>query len=1017
MYLRQLIKSILLISLLMMSPMHLVHAQTEYDADMTIDRIQLVNKQIDLLKNRLKQGQAELTDLQQQHDQAISELNVENTNKNNLEKATLDITVAKSNAESVTLELTDAQQNVNWLEKNIQELGNQLNVLSIFGLKISKQDSAMSRKLQADLDYQQSLLTLEKNRVKLLLELQTTAHNILQFRTDQYNRLNTLMKSRRLLNIKQQQVKDELSYQQLQQQWLQQINILYDKLAKLDPTAAKREYNTIEREIFYANENATYTYFQSLIARYKDQLQQMKLAILKNNSISLLNEIGEQVQALNRQMEKLQNTLQGRITLLNNQIHYLGQKSNPQPELTLYVQHLQKLVTDYQATGRDLTSLKQTLSSFRTALEQALQTELSARQGFPTLSVKTFLDIGKEILLVPALSFQIIKSFSAYFAKAITNMNLLMSIVLIGCEILFVSTLLFLHGVLTRTLAKPSAWRERINSKWLSLQWLQRNFIDIAFILNFIGLLWLLDVPIQNFAVITYLALVWIVFKSILTISRLCLVETPHDNAGHDIRLYHRLKWMILIGAVITALTVFLHQLPLIYELKTLCDRLFLFLLMIVSLFLLRSSDAIPYIVLPHMKSQHPYLQKSIHLIAILVPLLIFGNSIIGLMGFVNLIMTVSWYEGVFLIVLIGYLILRGLLSDGMEQLSRLMIQYVNNGWLWTEAFLKPLDKVLRITLFLSAWAVLFLFYGWDKQSPIVTRLMGLLHYQLAHVLETTITPLNIIELFVVISIFYWTAKWTREFVYRMLGARTQDLGIRNSLAILAQYSVIMLGFFICLKVLGISLEALTFVAGMFSLGVGLGLRDLANNFACGFLILLERPLRVGDIVNIGGIEGDVISVGSRAVTVRTWDNMELVVPNTEIFNKSFTNWTAHDNVVRSVGNIKISRHDNPHEVKEIIRDVLTAQKDILKEPAPEVLLKEMSDILMDFEIRYFVNIRQVRSRVSVMSAVLMTIWDEFIKHGIEPAYPQHEVFLKEAPAKRPMTLGQIQHEAIPSSQ
>lgn len=372
-----------------------------------------------------------------------------------------------------------------------------------------------------------------------------------------------------------------------------------------------------------------------------------------------------------------------------------------------------------------------------------------------------------------------------------------------------------------------------------------------------------------------------------------------------------------------------------------------------------------------------------------------FGNSVIGLIGFVNLIMTVSWYEGVFLIVLIGYLILRGLLSDGMEQLSRLMIQYANNGWLWTEAFLKPLDKVLRITLFLAAWAVLFLCYGWDKQSPIVERLTGLLHYHLVHVLNTTITPLHIIELFVAISIFYWSAKWTREFVYRLLLSRTQDLGIRNTIAILSQYSVVMLGIFICLRVLGIDLRALAFVSGMFAFGVGLGLRDLANNFACGFLILLERPLRVGDIVNINGVEGDVMNIGSRAVTVRTWDNMELMVPNAEIFNKSFTNWTAHDNIVRSVGHIKISRHDNPHEVRQIIHQVLTNEKDVLKDPAPEVFLKEITDTLIDFEIRYYVNVRQVRSRVSVMSAVLMRMWDEFVAHGVKPAYPQHEVFLK----------------------
>src|SRR5205085_11454574 len=134
----------------------------------------------------------------------------------------------------------------------------------------------------------------------------------------------------------------------------------------------------------------------------------------------------------------------------------------------------------------------------------------------------------------------------------------------------------------------------------------------------------------------------------------------------------------------------------------------------------------------------------------------------------------------------------------------------------------------------------------------------------------------------------------------------------------------------------------------MFAFGIGFGLRDLANNFVCGFLILLERPLRVGDIVSINGIEGDVTHIGGRAVTIRTWDLMELVVPNAEIFNKSFTNWTAKDNIIRSIMPIKIGRHDNPHEVKDLIQTILTDHKDVLTDPVPEVFLKEMTDTLID---------------------------------------------------------------------
>jgi potassium efflux system protein len=416
---------------------------------------------------------------------------------------------------------------------------------------------------------------------------------------------------------------------------------------------------------------------------------------------------------------------------------------------------------------------------------------------------------------------------------------------------------------------------------------------------------------------------------------------------------------------------------------------------MIVSILLLRSWEVIPNLIVSHMHGSHPYTQKCIRLIGLLVPSLMLCNSVIGVFGYVNLIMTVSWYQGLFMLVLVAYLIIRGLLSDGMEQLSRLMIQYVHNGWLWTEAFLKPLDNIFRITLFFSAWLTLFLLYGWDAQSPVIAMLNSILHYKLISILNTTITPLRILELVVVISIFYWIAKWTREFVYRLLLTRTKDMGIRNTLAILSQYTVVILGLFFCLRVLGINLQALAFVSGLFAFGVGLGLRDLANNFACGFLILLERPLRVGDIVNISGMEGEVTHIGSRAVTVRTWDYTELVVPNAEIFNKSFTNWTARDNIVRTVIHVKISRYDNPHDVKVIIQNVLSQHKDVLNEPTYDVSLKDISDTLMDFEIRYFVNIRNIVSRTSVASKVLMSIWDAFAAHGIKPPYPQQEIVVR----------------------
>ncbi len=973
------------------------HAQPiKKNENRVIDRIQLVTEQINILNSRLSQGKRELAELQQQHDKQISELALEKVSKRLLDKTALDVSVSKSNVDSINIELTDTQQTIVWIEKSIQEIENQLNVLSIFGLKVANNEYINLQALHSDLGYQKKLLGLEKDRLAYLQNLQKVTVSISTLRKEKYNRVNTLLKSRKLLSIKQAQVKDELAYQEQQNYWLQQLNGFYAHLAKIDPIQSRSEYAAVERDIYYANEKANYAYVQSLIARYNDQVQQMQLAILRSNSISVLNEIGDQAQIITKQISRLDEVSTSRIAILENHVAYLSKRNVNIAQFKPYIKKLTILAQEYKDSDADIVKISKSLADFRLSLDQALQVELSSRQGFPTIGWKTVLDMGKEMLLIPALTFQIMKSLSNSLFRAFESTSVWSWSIFALAEAAFLFSFIFLSRKLTHLLEHSSKWHEQqLNSKWLTIQWLRRNFIDLVVMSNIVGVMFFFGIPLQYYIFIIYLFLVWLVFKSIMLIARISFVEATHDSSIHDMKLYHRLKGIILVAFIITALTVFVHQLPLIYELKTLFDCLFLFLLMVISLLLLRSWDVIPNLILSHMESRHPYIRKSIRLLGLLLPLLILGNSIIGLFGFLNLIMTVSWYEGIFLMVLIAYVIVRGLLSEGVEQLSRLMIQYVHNGWLWTEAFLKPLDKVLRITLFLVAWAVLFLFYGWDKQSPIVERLTRLLHYKLASVLNTTITPISIIELFVVISVFYWTARWTREFVYRLLAARTKDMGIRNSIAILSQYSVILLGVFICLRVLGVDLSALAAIAAMFAFGIGLGLRDLANNFACGFLILLERPLRVGDIVNINGIEGEVTNIGGRAVTVKTWDYMEHVVPNAEIFNKAFTNWTAKDNTIRTVMHIKISRYDNPHEVKVIIQNVLAEHKDVLKDPAPEVYLKDMSDTLLDVEMRYFVNIRQVKSRTSVASTVLMTIWDVFASHGIKPPFPQHEILLR----------------------
>lgn len=963
-----------------------------------VDRTKLITQQTELLKNRLDEARSEMANLQRQQDSEPSVAALKHTNRELRNQANLDIAVAKSNLDSINLELFESQQTVGRLEKDIQELDSQLNVFTIFGVKLARSDAQNMNGLRSELDYQRNLLKLEKTRASYLLQLQKIGENTLQLQKSRYTRMNVLLKSRTMTRLKQRQAQSEIDFQQQQSYWLQQLNALYAQLNKVEVAKVPDQaaYTNLQREIFFANENVNFTYLQMLVGRYKDQLQQMRITISHTSSITVLNKASDQLQVLTKQLARVRDLLAARFHIIERRKTFLMADKGNVKANQADLDHLIKLSAQYQDATNNVIALDQKIVGFRTTLDQALQFELSSRQGLPGLNSNAWLELGAELWLVPKLTFQVVKNMVYTIRHASESLTYFSSILLGILQLCWIGFFILVSRLVTKLVAGMAAHEYgHINLKRLCMQLLRRNLVPIALIGNIIAVFAFFKIPVQSAHLVIDLALVWLFFRIIGNAARICLIETVHDRAGHDVRLYYRLKWTFLVGGIVTMLTVFIHQLPVVYEVKDLFDRAFLLFLLVVSVFFLKSWEVIPALIIPHIDERRLYFKKVILMLGFLIPLILLVNSAVGLFGYVNLVLTFSWYESLFIIVLVGYLLVRGLLIDGMMFLSSLLIRHVENGWLWTEAFLKPMDKVLRVLVFLSAWGVLFVFYGWDQRSPVVSRIASILNYQLIDMLNTTVTPLMIIEVSLVVSLFFWAARWTREFVYRLLAVRTKDMGLRNSIAMFSQYMVVVAGVFVCLRVLNIDLQTLKFVLGGFSIGIGLGLRDIANNYVCGLLLLIERPVRVGDTVTINGFEGEVIHIGGRAVVVRTWDHMEVIVPNADIFSKSFVNWTAKDHIVRSIISVKINRTDSPQAVQDIIYHVLAAHKDVLTDPVPEVFLKDLNDGLVEIEVRYFINLRQVKSRLGLRSDVMLAIWEAFEKHGIQPPYPHHEVHVR----------------------
>lgn len=524
---------------------------------------------------------------------------------------------------------------------------------------------------------------------------------------------------------------------------------------------------------------------------------------------------------------------------------------------------------------------------------------------------------------------------------------------------------------------------------------LYKNMPYLALLTAIVTTFFLNHIPFVNYELLVNLLLVWLIFRTFIQIARLALLERISDSSGQDVKLYYRLKWLLLVGGWTTTLMVLSQQLPLPLLLQDIFSRLFMLFLLAVSWVIWKSRDVIPSLLRPVLITKKRYFQNAISLLTILVPLILLTTAMIGLVGYINLAWTMSRYQAYLVLLITAYILVRGLIFDLLELLSEWMISSLQNGWLWIEVILKPLDKILRVLLFLASVVILFQLFGWYADSFIMDSLHQFGRYPLIDISGIHITLISILKFLLLLCIFIWMSKWTREFCYRWLYRNARDAGIRHSLSVFTQYAVILLGSFITLRVLGLDFSGMSMVLGGLAVGMGFGLRDFASNIVGGIMLLIERPVREGDLITLGEYEGRVAHIGIRSMRVSSWDNMEVLIPNAETFNKPFTNWTHQDSVVRTVVPIKVSRADDPSKVQALILDVLAIIPEILSTPPVQVLLKKIDDALIEFEIRYFINV-QLYTRFEIRSKVLFAIMAQFKAAGVKHPIPPLQIELKE---------------------
>jgi potassium efflux system protein len=220
------------------------------------------------------------------------------------------------------------------------------------------------------------------------------------------------------------------------------------------------------------------------------------------------------------------------------------------------------------------------------------------------------------------------------------------------------------------------------------------------------------------------------------------------------------------------------------------------------------------------------------------------------------------------------------------------------------------------------------------------------------------------------------------------------DTGVRVAIATLVRYTITIVGFIVVFGVVGLTWSNVQWLAAALTFGLGFGLQEIVANFVSGLILLVERPVRVGDVVTIGNLMGRVTRIQIRATTITLWDRSEMIVPNKEFITTKLVNWTLSDSKRRIEIPVRIAYGADLDRVKETLTGIAEQHPEVLPDPAPHTLLLAFGDDAIQFELRFVVDFGK---GLTVKDEVQMAIDKAFHEQGIEFALPQLKIRLPEA--------------------
>jgi small-conductance mechanosensitive channel len=282
-----------------------------------------------------------------------------------------------------------------------------------------------------------------------------------------------------------------------------------------------------------------------------------------------------------------------------------------------------------------------------------------------------------------------------------------------------------------------------------------------------------------------------------------------------------------------------------------------------------------------------------------------------------------------------------------------------------------------------------------DNEIPYIEQIWETINRPFLTLGNYDLTIWNLFYLLVLLFLLlYVTSKIRKWLIYKVLAKSNIELGVRIAVGTILRYVVVLIGLFIILQTLGIDLSSVTILAGALGVGIGFGLQNVTNNFVSGLIILFERPIKVGDRIEVADITGDVTKISMRATTITTNDNISIIVPNSEFISSTVINWSHTDRDIRLNIPVGVSYNEDPEKVKNVLLEVVDANQGVLQNPKPDVLFDEYDDSSINFSLRVWTS--EYINRPGVLKSQLYyEIFKRFRKEGIEIPFPQRDIHIK----------------------